>query len=43
MINKWFNNSIWLIDRAQTGTTTPGPSGPESNGNEEILHIPQSS
>ena len=23
-----------------TGTTTPGQSGPESNGNKEILHIP---
>ena len=23
------------------GITTPGQSGPESNGNEEILHIPQ--
>ena len=24
------------------GTTTPGESGPGSNGNEEILHILQS-
>ena len=26
-----------------SGTTTPGKSGPGSNVNEEILHIPQSS
>ena len=26
-----------------TGTTTLGQSGPESNGNEGILYIPQSS
>ena len=24
-----------------TGQTTPGKSGPWSNGNEEVLHIPQ--
>ena len=29
------------IDRAQLGATTPGQSGPESNGNEEVLHISQ--
>ena len=26
-----------------SGTTTPGQSGPGSNGNEGVLHIPQSS
>ena len=26
-----------------TGTPTPGQSGPWSNGNEGVLHIPQSS
>ena len=25
------------------GTTTPGPSGPESTGNEGVFHIPQTS
>ena len=35
--------SIWPIDRAQTGATTLGQSGPGSNGNEGVIHIPQSS
>ena len=33
----------WPRDGALTGTTTPGQSEPESNGNEGIHHIPQSS
>ena len=37
------NNCIWPIDRALSGVTTPDQSGPESNGNEGALHIPQSS
>ena len=37
------NSSIWLINKTLTGTTTPGQSEPEINGNEEILNIPQSS
>ena len=37
------NNSIWSIDRTLLGATTPGQSGLESNGNEGVLHIPQSS
>ena len=35
-------SSIWPIDRTLSGTTTPGQSGPGSNGNEGVLHIPQS-
>ena len=35
-------SSIWPIDRALSGTTTPGPNGPGSNGNEGVLRIPQS-
>ena len=31
------------IDRALLGATTPGQSGPGSNNNEGVLHIPQSS
>ena len=31
-----------LIDGTLTGTTTPGQNGPEINGNEGVLHIPQS-
>ena len=31
------------IDRTLSSTTTPGQSGPRSNGNEEVLQIPQSS
>ena len=30
------------IDRAISGATIPSQSGPGSNGNEEVLHIPQS-
>ena len=37
------NSSIWPIDRSLSGATTPGQSGPESDSNEEILCIPQSS
>ena len=33
---------IWPIDKTLLGATTPGQSGPGSNGNEEVLHIPQS-
>ena len=35
--------SIWPIDRTLSGATTPGQSGPGSNGNEEVFRIPQSS
>ena len=35
--------SIWPIDRTLLGATTPGQSGPGSDGNEGVLHIPQSS
>ena len=31
------------MDRALWGATTPDQSGPGSNGNEGVLHIPQSS
>ena len=34
---------IWPIDRTLLGATTLGQSGPECNGNQGILHIPQSS
>ena len=36
-------SSIWPIDRTLSGATTPGQSGPGSNGNEGALRIPQSS
>ena len=36
------NSSIQLIDRTLFGATNPGQSGPESDGNEEVLCIPQS-
>ena len=35
--------SIWPIDRILSGVTTHGQSGPGSDGNEGVLHIPQSS
>ena len=36
-------SSIWPIDRTLSGATTLGQSGPEGNGNEGMLCIPQSS
>ena len=35
-------SSIQPIDRALSDATIPGQSGPGSNGNEVVLHIPQS-
>ena len=37
------NSSILPIDKTLSSATTSGQSGPGSNGNEEVLHIPQSS
>ena len=34
-------SSIWPIDRTLSGVTTPGQSGPGSDGNEEVLRIPK--
>ena len=34
---------IWRIDRTLSGITTPGKSGPGSDGNEGVLHVPQTS
>ena len=36
-------SSIWPIDRTLSDITTPGLSGPGSDGNEGVVHIPQSS
>ena len=36
-------SSIWPINRILSGATTPGQSGPGSNGNKEGLCFPQSS
>ena len=36
-------SSIWPIDRTQSDATTPGQSEPESDYNNELLRIPQSS
>ena len=35
------NIYIRPIDGTLTGTTIPGQSGPESNGNEDVLNTPQ--
>ena len=35
-------SSIKPIDRTLPSATIPGQSEPESNGNEEVLHIPES-
>ena len=35
--------SIWPIDKTLSSVTTPGQSEPESDGNEEVYRIPQSS
>ena len=32
-------SSIWLIDWTLSGATTPGQSGPGSDGNEGVLQI----
>ena len=37
------NSSIWPIDRTLSSALTPGQSEPGNNGNERVLHIPQSS
>ena len=37
------NTSIWPIDRAFSGATTPCENGPGSDGNEGVHRIPQSS
>ena len=37
------NSSLWHIDRIQLGATTPGQSGPGSDGNEVVLRIHQNS
>ena len=36
-------SSIWPIDRLLSGATTPDQIGPEGDGNEGVLRIPQSS
>ena len=36
-------SSIWPIDRTLSGATTSGQCGPESDSNEGVLRIPQSS
>ena len=37
------NSSVEPIDRILSGAITLAQSGPGSNGNEEVFHIPQSS
>ena len=37
------NSSIWPIDGALTGATTPDQSGPGNNDNEGVLYILQTS
>ena len=39
-VDRWLNSSIWPIVGTLTGTTTLDQSGPGSNGNERVLHIP---
>ena len=36
-------NSKWPIDKTLSGATTPGHSGPGSDGNKEVFRIPQNS
>ena len=40
---KMSNSSIWPTDMTLSGAMTLGQSGPASNGNVGVLHIPQSS
>ena len=41
IFSKKLNSSLWPKDGTLRGTTTRGQSEPGSNGNEEVLHIPQ--
>ena len=43
ILRKWLNSSIWPIDGTLIGMTNPSQSRPGSNGNDGVLHIPQSS
>ena len=43
ILNKWLNSSIWHIDETLPGTINLAKSGLESNDNERVLHIAQSS
>ena len=36
------SSCIWPIDWTLSGTTSPSQSGPGSNDNKEVVHIPQS-
>ena len=36
-------SSIWPIDKTLSGASTPGQSAHGNDGNEGVLHIPQSS
>ena len=36
-----WNNFIWPKARTWSSATTPGKSGPGSDGNEGVLHIPR--
>ena len=36
-------SSIWTINMTLSGVSTSGQNGPESDGNEKVLCIPQSS
>ena len=40
--NNFLNRSIWPTDGTLTDTSTPSQNGPGSNGDEGIVHIPQS-
>ena len=35
------SSSIWPIDRTLSSASTPGQSGPRSDSNEGVLHIPK--
>ena len=40
-MNQSYNIHIRRIDGILTGSTVHSRSGPESNGNQNVLHIPQ--
>ena len=40
---KRLNSSIWPIDVTLKGIAPPSQSGPESNTNESVIHIPRAS
>ena len=42
VFSKWWISSIWSLNGTLAGTIITGQRGPETNGNEGVLHISKS-